>query len=65
MNDQRSSLSVGMVLRLTAPCPRRRVLSRKTLTQQPRACQRYRVGILGHFVDAEPPLHEGNDPPEV
>jgi hypothetical protein len=32
------------------------------LAQQPRACQRYRVGLLGNFEDAELPLHEGDDP---
>jgi hypothetical protein len=45
-----------------APRPPRRLLPRKTLTQQLQACQRCRVGILGHLVDAEPPLHEEDDP---
>jgi hypothetical protein len=32
---------------------------------QPRACLRHRVGHLFHLEDAEPPLHEGDDPPVV
>jgi hypothetical protein len=32
---------------------------------QPRARQCHRVGRLVHLEDAEPPLHEGDDPPVV
>jgi hypothetical protein len=32
---------------------------------QPRARQRHEVCRLVHLVDAELPLHEGNDPPVV
>jgi hypothetical protein len=48
-----------------APRPRGRVLRGETVMYQPRAHQRHRVGCLFHLEDAEPPLHEGNDPPVV
>jgi hypothetical protein len=33
--------------------------------QEPRVCQRRRVGHLAHLVNTELPLHEGGDPPVV
>jgi hypothetical protein len=47
------------------PRPRGRVLWREAVVQQPQVRQRRRVGLFTDLVDAELPLHEGDDPPLV
>jgi hypothetical protein len=47
------------------PRPRGCVVPREALVQEPRTRQGRRVGRLSHLVDAELPLHEGDDPPMV
>jgi hypothetical protein len=47
------------------PRPRGRVFPREAGVQQPRTRQRPRVGRFAHLVNAELPLHEGDDSPVV
>jgi hypothetical protein len=49
----------------SAPRPRGRILLREEIGQQPRLRQGHGVGLFVHLEDAEPSLHERNDPPVV
>jgi hypothetical protein len=41
------------------------ILLEEEIVQQPRLHQRHGVSLFMHLEDAEPPLHEGDDPPVV
>jgi hypothetical protein len=43
------------------PRPRGRIFLREVLRKEPRVCQRRRVGRLAHLMNAELPLHDGDD----
>jgi hypothetical protein len=45
--------------------PSGRVWLREGIPQQPRLRQRNGVRVLSHLEDAEPPLHQRDDPPAV
>jgi hypothetical protein len=62
-NDQRSSLPCLTALKLMARLALVAVYSGGMVAQQLRTRQRHRVGRLAHLIDAELPLHEGDDPP--